>query len=229
MENLKILGTSHIAKESIERVKEEIESGQYDIVTLELDNVRLYSLLHPSKAKIRATDIAKVGLKGYIFSLIGAWAENKLGAAVGVKPGTEMTMAYKLAKKKGLKIALVDQRIDITLSRLSKGITWKEKLNFAIDIIKSPFVRRPELRFDLRKVPSQEIINTLIKEVKERYPNFYRILVTERNQVMARNIHRIMKQNPGQRILAIVGAGHEKELELLIKQEGQITYSFTVG
>ena len=128
--NLTIIGTSHIARQSIDEVKIAIEEGMQDIIALELDNKRLYSLFKKNQNKIRIYDITRVGVKGFIFSLIGAWAEKKLGKLVGVSPGSEMKIAVKLARKHKIKLALIDQDIEITLQRLSKTLTWKEKWNF---------------------------------------------------------------------------------------------------
>ena len=124
--NLAIIGTSHIAKQSLEEVEKAIEEGKPDIVALELDRKRLYSLMNKEERKISIYDIRRVGFKGFIFSLIGAWAEKKLGKIVGVAPGSEMKKAVMLARKYKLKIALIDQDIEITLRRFSKALTWRE-------------------------------------------------------------------------------------------------------
>lgn len=229
MHNISIIGTSHIARESLEKVKVAIESARYDIICLELDDMRLYALLNKTRSNIRLGDISRIGVKGYAFSLLGAWVENRLGKLVGVKPGAEMLAAYRLAKKRGLKVALIDQPIDITLQKFSKSITWKEKWHFLVDILKGFVLREQELNFDLTKVPPEKIINELISKVKDRYPNFYRVLVTERNAIMARNIARVINQNPEKKVLAIVGAGHEKELLSMLKDYFTISYSFSVS
>lgn len=215
--NLIILGTSHIAKQSLEEVEKAIKENKPDIIALELDRKRLYSLFkRPSR--IRIYDIRRIGIKGFIFSLIGAWAEKKLGSMVGVAPGSEMKRAIKLARKNGLKIALIDQDIEVTLRRFSKSLTWREKWNFIVDIAKALFAKNKVIEFDLTKVPSKEVIKKLIAKVKERYPNVYKVLIEERNEFMANNIHKIMSEYPDKKILVIVGAGHEDDILNLIKK-----------
>jgi pheromone shutdown-related protein TraB len=221
-----ILGTSHIARESLQKVKEHISTGKYDIVALELDAGRLQALRQKVRPKTRFSDIFRVGVKGFLFSLLGAWAERKLGELVGVKPGAEMLTAYRFASKHGADIVLIDQRIDITLKRLSEQLTWNEKWNFVVDLL-TGFFKRPVIQFDLTKVPSQEVIQQMVAQVKDRYPNFYKVLVTERNHFMARNLRAIMLRFPDKRILAVVGAGHEEELRNLIEPE--IQYSYNIG
>ena len=227
--NLIIIGTSHIAKQSLEEVERAIEDKKPDIVALELDKNRLYSLFK-KPGKIRIYDIKRVGIKGFVFSLIGVWAEKKLGSMVGVAPGSEMKKAVILARKNGIKIALIDQDIEITLKRFSKSLTWKEKWNFIADVFKGLFSRKRalEIEFDLTKVPSKVIIQKLIEKVKERYPNVYKVLIEERNFVMADNLKRIMEKNPDKKILAIIGAGHEEEILDLIKKPS-ISYSFNIA
>jgi pheromone shutdown-related protein TraB len=226
-ENLTLIGTSHIAQQSLDDVKKAIIEGKPDIIALELDNARLYSLFK-KPGKIRFYDIKKVGIKGFIFSLIGAWVEKKLGKLVGVAPGSEMKKAAVLARKYGIKLALIDQEINVTLKRFSKMLTWKEKWNFLVDIFSAFFGKKEAINFDLTKVPSKKIIKKLIGKVKKRYPNVYKVLIEERNEVMAINLRQLLNHNPDKKILGIVGAGHEEDIIELIK--GPIlsySYSYT--
>ncbi len=227
-ENLAIIGTSHIAKQSLEEVEAAITKKNPDIIALELDKKRFYSMMHKPKGKINFYSIKKIGIKGFVFSLIGAWAEKKLGELVGVPPGSEMKKAIILAKKNKKKIALIDQDIEITLKKFSKAITWKEKWYFFVDIVKAVIFRKKEIDFDLTKVPSKKIIKKLIGKVKKRYPNIYKVLIEERNQIMAKNLKKIMENNQDKKILAIIGAGHEDEIIKLIKGSN-ISYSFSIG
>jgi pheromone shutdown-related protein TraB len=234
--NLILIGTSHIARQSLKEVADTINKEAPDIVALELDRKRLVALVHGKKGNIRLSDIKQVGLKGFIFSIIGAWAERKLGEYVGVSPGSEMLKAVKLAKKLKIKIALIDQDIEVTLRKFSKALSWKEKWNFLVDIVRGIIFRKKEVEFDLTKVPSKKVIEKLTSKVKLRYPNIYRVLVTERNDIMAKNLARLMKHNPDKKIVAIVGAGHEEEMLGIIKKEikkgadePSISYSFSFG
>lgn len=206
--NLTLIGTSHIAIESIKEVEDVINKLKPELVALELDKARFRGLMSEEKQKLRLSDIFRIGIKGYIFSLIGAYVEKKLGNIVGVNPGDEMKKAAYSARTIGAKIALIDQRIDITLNRFSKSLTWKEKFRFLEDIIISIF-KRPKINFDLRKVPDKKIIGELLSHVRKRYPNVYHVLVEERNKHMAKNLYRLMQDY---NIVAVVGAGHEGEI-----------------
>ncbi|MBN1645205.1 TraB/GumN family protein [Candidatus Woesearchaeota archaeon] len=217
--NLIVIGTSHIASKSLEEVKQVIESEKPDIVALELDKKRLAALISKRHAKLRWADIKRIGIKGYLFSLIGAYVEKKLGSKVGVSPGSEMLSAFKLAKKVKAKVALIDQDIEITLRRFSDALSWKEKWNFVVDLFKALIFRKSGIDFDLSSVPSNKVISKLMSQVKKRYPNIYKVLVVERNKVMAGNLADIHLQFPDSKIIAVVGAGHENAIVKLFKQE----------
>lgn len=218
MKDLVLIGTSHIAQQSMKEVANAIEKEKPDIIALELDRMRLAHLLNPKTQKPSWRDIRAVGFKGWVFAKFGAWAEKALGKHVGVKPGQDMLTAVRIAREKKLPLALIDQDIQITLRRFSRSITYREKWNFFVDILKGIFLPKKDLGFDLRTVPSKQIISKLIGQVKKRYPNIYKVLVVERNHFMARNLARLMKDNPGKKVLAVIGAGHEEELEELVKK-----------
>ncbi len=220
--NLILIGTSHIAKQSIEEVENTIKKESPVIVALELDNLRLKSLLKKEKRKLTLKDIKRIGYKGFLFALIGSWLEHKLGRIVQTKPGDEMRKAIEIAASKNAKIALIDQNINITLRRLSKSITWKEKFNFISDLLKSLFFGRSELKklgikkLDLSKVPHKKLIKGLIQRLKKRYPNVYMVLIEERNWIMAKKLIKLMKLQKG-KIVAIMGAGHIEEVLKIVK------------
>lgn len=230
--NLSIVGTSHIAKQSLDEVKKAIEEEKPEIIALELDKRRLGALMSAKKERISIRNIFKIGVKGFLFSLIGAWAEKRLGEYVGVAPGSEMKQAVKLANKDKIRVALIDQDIEVTLRRLSKSLTWGEKWNFIADVFKAVVLRKKEVEFDLRTVPDKKLIDKMIKQVKKRYPTLYNVLVKERNEIMAKKLVRLMKANDNSKILAIVGAGHEEEIVGLIKRninKVDVSYSISVG
>ena len=231
--NLVMVGTSHIAKQSIDEVKKAVEFYNPKIIALELDKKRLPTLMQKKHGRLKIRDIRKIGFKGFIFSLIGEWVEKKLGEKVNIKPGSEMKEAFKIARKKNIKVALIDQDIEITLKKFSKKLTWKEKFRFLVDIFKGIILRKKEIDFDLTKVPDKKVIDRLIKKVKKRYPNVYDVLIRDRNKVMARNLYSLINKNPEKRIVAVVGAGHEEEIIQIIKRleknKAEVVYSFSVS
>lgn len=217
VKNIKIIGTSHISPESLKKVEQVILEEKPGIVAVELDHKRLVALLQKSKHRMSWKDIRRIGIKGWLFALLGAWVEKKLGKKVGVSPGAEMLRAIHAAQQVHAKVALIDQDIEVTLRRFSKALTWKEKWRFLVDVFKGTVLKKG-VQFNLAKVPSQKVIDKLIGEVKVRYPNVYRVLVAERNEFMAHRLARIREQFPDDLVVAVVGAGHEREIAELLKR-----------
>lgn len=213
--NLFLIGTSHIAIESINEVEKRIREIKPEVVALELDSARLNALMNKEKGRLKFRHISVIGFKGYAFAKFGEFAEKKLGSFVGVSPGDEMIKAVEIGKETKAKIALIDQKIEITLKNFSKEITWKEKFNFFIDIVKG-FFSKKKIKINLSKVPDKEMINELLIVVKKRYPNFYKVLVTDRNKFMAKKLFILMKEYKN--VIGVVGAGHEDEIIEEIKK-----------
>ncbi len=217
-----LLGTSHIAQQSVREIKKTIESTSPDIVALELDARRAKSLFSNQKRKISLGVIPIVGVKGYLFAKIGQIVQQKLGGVVGVEPGADMKEGLVVARKKGLDVALVDQPIEITLKRFSKSLTWRERWHFIADIFGSIFSQKKQLEklgmqdFDLTKVPEEVVISKMIGFVRIRYPSIYKTLIDDRNRYMVRKLIALQKKHPGKEILAIVGAGHKEGMQELL-------------
>ncbi len=225
--NVVIIGTSHIASESLREIKKTFESFKPEVVAVELDIKRLHALNSKQPQKMSFSAVRRIGFKGFLFAVLGRYAQQKLGSAVGVSPGSEMKLAVDLAYKNGAVVALIDQDIEITLKRFSKALTWRERFRFFADILKSVFRRKKAVSdlglkgktFDLSKVPEDELVRKLIRQFKRRYPNIYKVLVDDRNKVMASNIVRLMHDFPDKRVLVVVGAGHEFDLLNLVKKK----------
>ncbi len=213
--NLTIIGTSHIAKESIVEVKKNINEQKPDIVALELDRLRFEALFYNKKRKTSLRDIFDIGIKGFLFNLIGAYVENKLGKMVNVKPGSEMKAAIFAAKENKADIALIDQDIRITLKSLSKAFGWKERFKFLADLIRNIF-KREKINIDLTKVPDKALVKKLTGRIKKDYPSIYKALIEDRNKVMAKNLYKLMSTD--KKIIAVVGAGHEDDIIDLMKK-----------
>lgn len=215
--NIIIIGTSHIARQSIKDIEEKFKQFNPDIICVELDSKRLNALLTNAKPDYSVSGIRKYGLQGYLFAVIAGILQRKLGNIVGVKPGSDMLTAVNLAKKNNKELLLIDQDIEVTLRRFSKEFTFKEKVKLLIDILKSPFSKK--MKIDLSKVPEEQVINEMILQLKKSYPSLYDVLIYERNVYMSKKIVRIMEKNQNKKIMIVIGAGHEKEILSLIRKE----------
>lgn len=218
IQNLVLVGTSHIAQQSVDDVKDAVRKYKPKIIAIELDQKRMNALMHPSQRTIRISDIGKIGFKGFLFNILGAWLQRKLGKMVGLAPGSEMKMAVHLAKETNAMIALIDQDVHITLRKLSKELTFREKARLTKEMIFGMLFSRQNIKIDLRKVPPEKLIKKLTQRMKKEYPSLYKVLVEERNEYMAKGLYKIMNLYPEEKIVAIVGAGHEEDIVQLLKK-----------
>lgn len=234
VKELILVGTSHIAKQSVENVRKAIEERAPDIVGIELDIQRYRGLLMEQKKQKttpRMMDIRRIGLKGFIFALIGSLGMKKLAKYVGTNPGADMLEAANIAQKNDVRVALIDQNINHTLSSFSKRLSKREIGRFFLDLIKGVFNPKGELKkmgvykFDLSKVPSEDLIENMIAHMKKRYPNVYDVLVHRRNIYMAKKIIRIMRQDDVERMVAVVGAGHRQGIKQILENQSSAEFS----
>jgi pheromone shutdown protein TraB len=179
------IGTSHIAKQSINEVKNYVEEHKPDIVAVELDSERLKALLANKRDRISLKNIGivrKIGFVGFLFAYIASFVQKKLGNKVKTPAGSDMLTAVKLAKEHNLKIALIDQNVNVTLKKLSQEMKFKDKMRIFFDLLKAFFLGDSganELglkNIDLRKVPQDELVEKVIGKTKERYPSLYKVL-----------------------------------------------------
>ena len=227
--NLRIIGTSHIAKQSVEEIKRAVAEYQPDILAVELDEERAAALLQAKQDKQKHSLLQQLrafGVKGYLFARLGRYIQQRLGKSVGVSPGSEMKTALEIAKKQKIRIALIDQPIHTTLRNFSKGFTWRDRWHFVEDLFLGLLRPQQQMKkwkmtnFDLSTVPEEKIIEEMVGNLRERYPSLHKTLIQDRNRYMVKKLVQLMRQNKEQKILAVVGAGHQKGMEeLLLKVE----------
>lgn len=209
-ERYTLVGTSHVSKDSKVKIKEKFNEFKPEIIAIELDRQRFQALTSNQKSSLSPRLILQIGITGYIFVVIGKLIQNKIGDFVGMNPGEEMILGARLAQKNKLLLALIDQDVAITLKGLSKRVKFSEKLKIVWDVIKSPFSKKERVNIDLSKIPPNELIIKMLKEMKDRYPGFYTVLLEDRNKFMAKKIYQILVKHPESKVLVIIGAGHEE-------------------
>lgn len=193
-----IFGTSHVSQESLDLVEEKIEEINPEVVALELDTLRLNSLLNDRKEK----------QGGSLFVRLLQFFQESVGKKTGVMPGEEMLHAYRTAKKNGIDVALIDQDIRVTVDKL-KGVSFWEKLKAGAQLVVGMLIPGS---FDIaQEIPEEELIEQLLFEMKFKFPEMYDVLVEQRNLHMAESLKMLENDTEGD-IVAFVGAAHRKAL-----------------
>ncbi|PSH01827.1 MAG: hypothetical protein BRC26_02885 [Nanohaloarchaea archaeon QH_8_44_6] len=194
-----IFGTSHVSQESLDLVEEKIEEINPEIVALELDAPRLKSLLS-DKNENRG---------GSLFVRVLQFFQQSIGKETGVMPGEEMLHAYRMAEKNDIEVALIDQDIRITFSKL-KNVSLREKLKAGAQLLVGIiFPGDFEIAHEIPE--EEELIDQLLLEMEFKFPEMYDILVEQRNKHMTESLRKLEKETDGD-IVVFVGAAHRKAM-----------------
>lgn len=224
IKNIAIIGTSHVSRASIKEIKDFIEQHKPQIIAIEIDKKRLDSLLKQHHTKLSLSIIKKVGIKAFLFLIIGSLTQKIIGKKLNVMPGSELYTAYLQAKKYNLKIYLIDQDLEVTLKRFSKNFSMKDFFSIFKDFFKGIFTPKKQLQqLGLEKIvggnlPDDKTIERIIIHLKKNYPGIYKTLIHERNNVMASNLLVLHQKFPNNLILAVVGKAHETGIANLLKK-----------
>jgi pheromone shutdown-related protein TraB len=209
-ENLTIIGTAHVSKESIEEVKDAIYDQKPEVVAIELDDGRYKRLIqerdgveeHISVTKIIKED--KVGV--FIASVLLTVIQSKIGNKLEVKPGSEMIAAVDAGEEINSEIICIDRDINITLQRVMNKMSFYEKIKFIFSTIYSLFDDDEEDIEDIEDLKNQDTLEEVMEYFKKTSPSVYEVLVKERDAYLAKSIIDIKNNH----IIAVVGAGHKK-------------------
>jgi len=201
-----VVGTAHISEESIAEVRRTIEEQRPDVVAVELDPGRYQALTHPEQQSASIKDILSSGkLYQFLVHWLLAYVQNKLGAEVGVKPGSEMLSAIDAARSVGASVALVDRDINVTIARFWAKMRLIEKLKMLFALLG---ITTSDEEIDLNEITNDDAISQLVTELRQFSPNAAQVLVDERDAYLAGNLLRLRGK-----IVAVVGAGHKEGIK----------------
>ena len=212
-----LIGTAHISQASKELVRQTIETESPDTVCVELDEGRLKSIQDPDRWK--RTDLKEVIKKKQLATLIanlvlGSY-QKRMGAQTGVKPGSELKEAVEVAAEKNSELVLADRDIKITLRRTWACTPWYRKLNLLGGLFASIFDKTEVSEEELAKIKEQDALSSMMQEFGKNFPEVKQVLIDERDQYLAMKI----KEAPGNKIVAVVGAGHMRGIAKIIEED----------
>lgn len=223
IDNVILLGTSHVAKQSVDEIKEAIKMYKPEVVGIELDFNRFKSLMSKSK-KNQERNFLKLlkefGVSGTLFVLLGSYVQKSVGKSLGIDPGIDMKTAYLESRKNKITTALIDQDIRITVKKIS-SISFLKKMGMFFNLFKKSFDKKyqKKLQFDVKAgVPDEKFINNALELLGKEAPIMYKILIEDRNRYMVRKIMELRSKHDGV-VMAVVGAGHLQGMEELLKLE----------
>jgi pheromone shutdown-related protein TraB len=209
-----LVGTAHISQESTDLVKLVIEQEKPDTVCIELDEKRYMALARKQhwenldlKQVIRNKQLATL-----LVNLILSSYQKKLGGQLGIMPGTELLTAARVAEKNNIDVLLCDRDVRITLRRAWHFTSLWKKGYLLASLLTSLFDKTEIDEEKLAELRKKDVLSELMNEIGSIMPDTKMALIDERDIYMAEKI----KAAPGERIIAVVGAGHTEGIRHVI-------------
>ncbi len=201
-----LIGTAHVSKSSAETVKKFIEEEKPDSVCVELCSSRYQSIISPDKWKNMdiITIIKQKKSLLLLVNLILSAFQKRLARQLGINPGQEMIQAIQSAKENNIKLILADRDIQITFTRVWKKLRFFGKLRLFFMLLLSIFNKEDISEEEIEKLKSEDMLTAALQDLATSFPRLKNTLIDERDQYLAEKI----KNSPGKKIVAVVGAGH---------------------
>jgi pheromone shutdown-related protein TraB len=201
-----LIGTAHISRQSAEQVKEVIERERPDAVCVELDRQRYQAITEGNRWKdMDIFQVIKEKKAALLFANLALSSfQKRMARQFGIRPGQEMIQGIESAKETGARLVLADRDIQTTFSRIWHNVGWKGKSLLLAQVISAIFSRETISEEELEKMKEQDMIQTILQEFADQFPELKKPLVDERDQYLAEKI----KTAPGEKIVAVLGAAH---------------------
>jgi pheromone shutdown protein TraB len=177
------------------RIFEVVDEFQPNVVALEIDPLRFEALRNPQLQ----------GRAPLTFRLL-RYLQKKIATAYHTTPGKEMLDAFDAARGARADVAMVDMDARQMLVKLQKAMPRRRRIKLffvalvgiigiggkrSVEEELDEFDRDPEKFFDM---------------MEEEYPELKRVLVDERNELMALRIRHLCGKYP--RVMSITGDAH---------------------
>ena len=201
-----LIGTAHVSRESTRLVEEVIAAEKPDTVCVELCSSRFQAL--KQRDRWRDMDIVKVIREKKAFLLLSnlllAAFQKRIAKKMDVVPGAEMLKAVETAEAVGAGIWLADRDIRTTLSRAWHSMGWWTRIKLLSQLLMSMGEADDITEEEIERMKQQDVLEALLSEVGRSMPGLKAILIDERDRYLAAKI----RQAPGRKVVAVVGAGH---------------------
>lgn len=195
--SIKIISTNHIMNKEV--VEEMISKEHPDIIGIELCEFRASQIFEEAK-KVQSKSNS---LLGRITDAIKTKADKE-----GVDYGSDMKAALNYATKHNMPRVLVDMPI-LKIQELFLKIPKEEQEGFSKEL----------LEFKNESINKQVNEEEVLLQMKERYPIAFEFLINMRNLYIANQILKAKIDNPGKKIVVVLGSSHVENVNKLISNQ----------
>lgn len=223
---IKLIGTAHVSRESIEEVKSIINEDKPDMICVELDQGRYNAITQNDNwEKLNLSKVFREG-KGFLLiaNLVLGSFQRRLGSELGVKPGEEMKAAIEAAGGLGIPYSLCDREVQTTLSRAWARCGLWSKTKLLASLFASAFTTEKLSEQEIENLKNRNELDGMMGELSAYLPAVKETLIDERDRYLAAKIWTsVPAQDTEKKIVAVIGAGHmqgiKTHLEKLSRDE----------
>lgn len=215
-----LLGTAHVSRASADKVRELLNTDEYDAVAVELCPSRYNAIIDPdAMANMDLFKVLKDG-KGTMVAAnlaLGAY-QQRLAEQFEIEPGAEQREAIKYAQENHTPVLLVDREIGVTLKRVASNVPWWQRLTLFSGLLASLLTNDDVDEEEIERLKEGDILETTFAEFAEDRKDLYLPLIDERDRYMAARLLDEMQQDGHKNILVVIGAGHMQGIRNYLEQ-----------
>ena len=201
-----LVATAHVSEASVELVRETIAQERPDSVCVELDEGRYQAIQNPKAWEkmdvVQVIRDKKLGL--VLVQLLLSSYQKRMAKRLGTEVGGEMRQGIESAKEIGAEIVLADRNVQVTFLRIWRLLRLKEKFKLLSSLFFGEEEEEDLTEEDFVELLKQDMLASILAEMREELPIVGQVLVDERDQYLANKI----KSAPGQKVLAVLGGAH---------------------
>ena len=220
-----LIPTAHVSPQSVELVRRVIEEERPGSVCIELDEKRFHNIQNPKEWE--NTDIVGVIKSKRVGFLLVNLAlssyQKKLARQLDTPVGGEMLQGIESAREVGAQLVLADRDIQTTFLRIWRKLGMWEKAKMMAGLLLTSGDDTEITEEMLQSMLQQDMLESLVADMKTEFPVIGEVLVAERDRVLAENIRRA----PGDKVVAVLGAAHVAGVEQALRGPAQSIGAYT--
>lgn len=187
-----IIGVGHVFAIS-DKLNQMVQERAPQVVCLELDVSRYQALIDRRRSR-------KVPIQYALLAMF----QSKMAGKFGTEVGGEMLAAASAARSVNAQLAFIDVDASRMLAMLWREMSMREKLSLLVGALAGLVSSKEKVEEEMEAYYSND--GAYIESVGERFPAIKKVLIDDRNTIMARRIASLATQN--ERVVAVVGDGH---------------------
>ena len=205
-----LLGTAHVSRTSADKVKELLETGEYDAVAVELCPSRHNSIVDPDAlARMDLFQVIREGKASMVAASLALGAfQQRAAEQMGIEPGAEMKQAINSAKEAKIPVLLIDREVGVTLKRIYRNVPWWRRMNLISGLLASVVVNQEVSEEEIERLKEGDILESTFAQFAEEEKDLFLPLIGERDEYMVARLRQEVAKHPHENILAVIGAGH---------------------